>query len=368
MVAAAIGGVLAVLGSLNLGLGLLMWTVGGVSGTFLKLLTVFGKLGPRMLLLKGGVLKFGAALKAAALAVGSLGKAMLVFSKTVITTMITGLRALFVLMLTNPIGQIITAITALIAAGVLLYQNWDLVKAKAAELWGWLKGSFLGIWDEIKAKASELWSWFSSNFPGIAGFVSGAFDSMMAKVEAIKQTFAELISFVQNIFSGDWQAAWENAKNILGNVFSGLVGLVKAPVNGVIALINKAFSAISGISIEIPDGVPLVGGKKWELGIPQLPMLAAGGIATAPTLAMVGEGQESEAILPLSKLERLLANPLSVQQAQPVSVQFSPTINIQGDADAATVDKLNQALRLSSDQIQREIKNFFLQQKRVSYA
>jgi len=40
-----------------------------------------------------------------------------------------------------------------------------------------------------------------------------------------------------------------------------------------------------------------------DLGIP---MLATGGIVSNPTLALIGEGRESEAVLPLSKLEQML--------------------------------------------------------------
>ncbi len=36
--------------------------------------------------------------------------------------------------------------------------------------------------------------------------------------------------------------------------------------------------------------------------------LASGGIVTGPTLAMVGEGNESEAVMPLSKLGNLMNN------------------------------------------------------------
>ena len=41
--------------------------------------------------------------------------------------------------------------------------------------------------------------------------------------------------------------------------------------------------------------------------MPDIPMLAEGGIATKPTLAMIGEGGESEAIVPLSKLGTMIA-------------------------------------------------------------
>ena len=49
-----------------------------------------------------------------------------------------------------------------------------------------------------------------------------------------------------------------------------------------------------------------VGGKTLGFNIPTIPALAAGGVATAPTLAMIGEGGEPEAVLPLSKLAALL--------------------------------------------------------------
>jgi hypothetical protein len=37
-----------------------------------------------------------------------------------------------------------------------------------------------------------------------------------------------------------------------------------------------------------------------------IPMLAEGGIATGPTLAMIGEGKGPEAVIPLDKLEGML--------------------------------------------------------------
>jgi TP901 family phage tail tape measure protein len=45
-------------------------------------------------------------------------------------------------MLANPIGLVIVAITALIAAGVLLYKNWDKVKSSASSLWEGIKNAF----------------------------------------------------------------------------------------------------------------------------------------------------------------------------------------------------------------------------------
>jgi hypothetical protein len=50
------------------------------------------------------------------------------------------------------------------------------------------------------------------------------------------------------------------------------------------------------------------------LGTPNIPYLASGGVTTGPTMAMIGEGRENEAVLPLSKLDGMLRT-ASVQGA-----------------------------------------------------
>lgn len=65
----------------------------------------------------------------------------------------------------SPVTWVIAGIVALIAIGVLLYQNWDTVKAKAIELWGRMQEMWTNIkqsWNEgvnaVKQYFSNLWS------------------------------------------------------------------------------------------------------------------------------------------------------------------------------------------------------------------
>jgi hypothetical protein len=63
-------------------------------------------------------------------------------------------------------------------------------------------------------------------------------------------------------------------------------------------------AAIKGLNI-ILDGIDSAAGPWINFGsIPEvsLPRLAEGGIVTGPTIAMIGEGREPEAVIPLSKL------------------------------------------------------------------
>jgi hypothetical protein len=74
---------------------------------------------------------------------------------------------------------------------------------------------------------------------------------------------------------------------ILYNVF-------KAVFNGIATLWNNT---IGKLSFSVPKWVPGLGGKGFE--VPNIPMLAAGGIVTSPTLAMIGE-RGPEAVIPLT--------------------------------------------------------------------
>ena len=203
--------------------------------------------------------------------------------------------------LTSPIGLVILAIGALIGIGVLLYKNWDTDKMYAVQL-----GTFLsGVWNSIST--------------AVGNFIKG-----------IKEKF----------LSG----------------FSALVGIVKAPINGVISLINGAINGINGISVDIPDWVPGFGGKHFGLMLPTMPLLAKGGFTNGASIA--GEAG-TEAVISFdpsvrsqnlsywAKAGQMLgalpegvsvlesggdSNSVSIGQ-----IVFSPKIEITGNADKESI-------------------------------
>jgi hypothetical protein len=80
---------------------------------------------------------------------------------------------------------------------------------------------------------------------------------------------------------------------------AGIASLIKAPINAVIKAWNDLHLKIPGFSIDthIP-GVGKIGWKGYDIKTPNIPTLAAGGIVTSPTYALVGEAGP-EAVIPL---------------------------------------------------------------------
>lgn len=64
-----------------------------------------------------------------------------------------------------------------------------------------------------------------------------------------------------------------------------------------------------------------------------LPKFATGGIVTSPTIALIGEAGENEAVLPLSKLDAMLSGTVS-NNTVAMTVTYAPVINVpDGDPD-----------------------------------
>jgi len=85
---------------------------------------------------------------------------------------------------------------------------------------------------------------------------------------------------------------WIN--NVTIPAIQTMLTVFKTVFNGIASAWNNT---VGKISFEVPKWVPGIGGKGFDM--PNIPMLAAGGIVTSPTLAMIGE-RGPEAVIPLT--------------------------------------------------------------------
>ena len=325
---------------------------------------------------KGTVLAIAAGLRRLGPAIGAVTTAMNAF-KTAKTFMallqssgkiaqITGAFQKFGSILMGPLGIII----AVAAAIALLYKNWDTVKA-------WLVnfGNTVNqIWTNFSNMVGNAIAAIGEKFPLLGAYLQGWWESIQAAVDNVKAIFQNIIEFIDNVFSGNWEAAWDNIVNIFGNLFGMIVNLAKAPINGVISAINWVLSKINSISVTIPDWVPGVGGKTLGFNIPTIPQLAEGGVATSPTLAEIGEGGEPEAVMPLSKLAALLDE--YTKKPKPTggagrqedgggeTIVFSPVLNFYGKADREEVEE---ATRISFEEFKRLYKRLKAEERRKKF-
>ena len=242
---------------------------------------------------------------------------------------------------------------AVIGAIVLIWgtivKYWEDIKAFFQSGIDWLTGksdwvhqmfgdTIGNIYDAIVDSLQRILNWFDTIFKGI------------------KANFDEIISFIKNIFSGNWEGAWQNVKNIFGNIWNGIKelastawqnicnifgnvagwfrekftgaweavknvfstggkifdGIKEGILNGLKTIVNAIISGINKV-IAIPfnglnsalrkiKSVDILGVRPFNfintIGVPQIPRLAKGGVISQPTQAIIGEAGR-EAVVPL---------------------------------------------------------------------
>jgi hypothetical protein len=130
------------------------------------------------------------------------------------------------------------------------------------------------------------------------------FDIFGKSVNLVKAYFTALWDVASFVF-GAIKTGFEGLKKMGGAIFDNVGGAFKDVINKVIRSLESGLNfAIDGLNLAL-DGIDKAAGPLVNFGNidrVDIPELAKGGIVTGPTLAMIGEGREPEAIIPLSKL------------------------------------------------------------------
>jgi len=133
----------------------------------------------------------------------------------------------------------------------------------------------------------------------IAPFIG---DVLGVAFKAVGYIISDVINFVGdliNIFM-KLEKVGKAIASAISAAFGSVADVVKGALNGVITMMNFVINGLNKIHFEIPSWIPGIGGKSFGINLPNIPMLAEGGIVTKPTLAMIGEAG-AEAVIPLSK-------------------------------------------------------------------
>ncbi|WP_218689118.1 phage tail tape measure protein [Psychrobacter sp. BF1] len=218
--------------------------------------------------------------------------------------MIGGLKAAFTLLLpavktafaflTGSVGLPVLAIAALIAAGVLLWQNWDLVKEKASELNEWIKSKFgllpeplqqagrdiaeifKFIWNTGKEYLTLMSELYAGTFESFATIATGAFQIVWTVIKTafsgilntisttlqiiaalfsggfalIKNTVSTVLAVIKAVISGDFKAI----PSIIGNGLKSAAGIVGNMMTNILNIIKTAGSKLFSIGKDFIQG------------------------------------------------------------------------------------------------------------------
>lgn len=124
--------------------------------------------------------------------------------------------------------------------------------------------------DFVQNVFSGNWSAAWENIKTIFSTVFG--DGIFSLAEHIKGIFTNVIDFIKNVFTGNWKGAWENIKGIFSNAVGALDDIFKMPINAIVDGWNSLSKRLG--NMKVPKWVPFAGGNSFSL--PTLPRLRVG--------------------------------------------------------------------------------------------
>lgn len=169
--------------------------------------------------------------------------------------------ALNAVLLANPIGLIITAITALVAAFLYLWNNcegfqqfwidlWDRVKEAAIAAWNAIAAFFQATWSAISNTAQAIWNglqaFFATLWDGIGTVFTTALEAITNAVSSAWEAVSDTTHSVLTSIKDNCETVWEAIKNAVITAMEAIKSAVTAAWNAVKETVIAVMEALKG--------------------------------------------------------------------------------------------------------------------------
>lgn len=185
------------------------------------------------------------------------------------------------------------------------------------------------IWDAMLKGVQVLAVKWQIIWQFILGAVAPFAEAIGNIINHVIDILGGLIDFVAGVFTGDWERAWNGIKEVFKGIWNVIVDIFEGVLNMIIGGLNA-------INVDIPEWIPLVGGKKFGFDIPEkhFPRLAEGTVVPRQSrefAAVLGDNnREAEVVSPLSTMKQAFKE--AIAEANIGGGNIVVKVGLEGDA------------------------------------
>lgn len=172
----------------------------------------------------------------------------------VIGTIVAALRiwaavqtVLNVVMTANPIGIIIVAIAALVAAIVWIATQTTWFQDLWGAVWGWITDTASAFMEWFRGAVAAVSEWWSQKWAEIKATAELVWSVIVAVVTTYINTVRAIITGVVSTIVSYWQNAWNGVKAVASSIWNGIRSVIETAINSVRNIISGVLNVIRGI-------------------------------------------------------------------------------------------------------------------------
>ena len=151
----------------------------------------------------------------------------------------------------TPLGWILIAIAAVIFVGIMLYKNWDKIKAASIILWKTVKTAFSGMWKSITSICTSIWtatvSIFKSILDSITGVATGIWASITSVFTSIRDTIVNIATSIWTTITSVFTSVWSTITSITTSIWNTIKSVFTAIWNVIVAILTPILTIFEAI-------------------------------------------------------------------------------------------------------------------------
>lgn len=182
-------------------------------------------------------------------------------------------------MAANPIGLLIAAIAALVAAFTVLWNTnegfretvlntWEAIKTGVSNAvtavkeflesaFEQIKTIITTVWENIKTFTVEIWE-------GLKAAVNGAVENVKNSISATLEAIKTIVTTIWNAIKTATSAAWNAIKTATSTVWNGIKTTITTVVNAVKSFVSSAFNAVKTTVSNVFEGIKSKTVSTWN--------------------------------------------------------------------------------------------------------
>ena len=220
----------------------------GMKETIVKIGLIVAAAGPLLIVIGKVITAVGSIMTLAPKFVSMFGTI-----KTVVTTVGAGLKALWAIMLANPITLVIAAIAAIVAAFIYFWNTSESFR----QFW-------IDLWEGIKSAVASFGAAIQQIWNNIVQWCQQAWETIKNVISVAIQLIAEILTTAFEILMIPWRFLWENFGTYLIQAWEAIKTAISTALEAIKTVLTTAWEAIKTALEPIIEAIKTVITTAWN--------------------------------------------------------------------------------------------------------